>query len=181
VGFAYLGTIYMRDIMGRPKPVVGLLNVGEEEEKGTALVRETHQLLKLAPRLNYAGNIEGRDILPGPQQRIPVDVVVCDGFVGNIVLKFYESSARVFVDLLKERIPDVFTRPEMADLNRILDYSTYGGAPLLGVKGVPIVCHGASSPNAVKNAIRVALQAARAGLSQHIGAEFALRQTVAQA
>jgi phosphate acyltransferase len=181
VGFAYLGTIYMRDIMGRPKPVVGLLNVGEEEEKGTALVRETHQLLKLAPRLNYAGNIEGRDILPGPQQRIPVDVVVCDGFVGNIVLKFYESSARVFVGLLKERIPDVFTRPEMADLNRILDYSTYGGAPLLGVKGVPIVCHGASSPNAVENAIRVALQAARAGLSQHIGAEFALRQTVAQA
>ena len=108
VGFAYLGTIYMRDVMGRPKPVVGLLNVGEEEEKGTAVVREAHQLLKQAPRLNYAGNIEGRDILPGPQQRIPVDVVVCDGFVGNIVLKFYESSARVFVGLLTERIPDVF-------------------------------------------------------------------------
>jgi glycerol-3-phosphate acyltransferase PlsX len=75
----------------------------------------------------------------------------------------------------------VFTRPEMADLNRILDYSTYGGAPLLGVKGVPIVCHGASSPNAIKNAIRVAVQAARAGLSQHIAAEFAQRQAVAQA
>jgi glycerol-3-phosphate acyltransferase PlsX len=181
LGFAYLGTIYMRDIMGRSKPVVGLLNVGEEEEKGTAVVREAHKLLKQAPRLNYAGNIEGRDILPGPQQRIPVDVVVCDGFVGNIVLKFYESSARVFVGLLKSRIPDVFTRPEMADLNRILDYSTYGGAPLLGVKGVPIVCHGASTPNAIKNAIRVAIQAARAGLSQHIGAEFAQRHTVAPA
>ena len=180
LGFAYLGTIYMRDLMGRPNPVVGLLNVGEEEEKGTAIVREAHQLLKQAPRLNYAGNIEGRDILPGPQQRIPVDVVVCDGFVGNIVLKFYESSARVFVELLKERIPDAFSRPEMADLNRILDYSTYGGAPLLGVKGVCIVCHGASSPNAIKNAIRVAVQAARAGLSQHIGAEFAQRPTVAQ-
>jgi phosphate acyltransferase len=181
LGFAYLGTIYMRDVMGRPKPVVGLLNVGEEEEKGTAVVREAHQLLRRAPRLNYAGNIEGRDILPGPQQRIPVDVVVCDGFVGNIVLKFYESSARVFVGLLKARIPDVFSRPEMADLNRILDYSTYGGAPLLGVKGVPIVCHGASSVNAIKNAVRVALQAARSGLSQHIGAEFAQRPTVAQA
>ena len=181
LGFAYLGTIYMRDVMGRPNPVVGLLNVGEEEEKGTAIVREAHQLLKRAPRLNYAGNIEGRDILPGPQQRVPVDVVVCDGFVGNIVLKFYESSARVFVGLLKARIPDVFSRPEMADLNRILDYSTYGGAPLLGVKGVPIVCHGASSPNAIKNAIRVAVQAARAGLSQHVGAEFAQRPTVAQA
>jgi glycerol-3-phosphate acyltransferase PlsX len=181
LGFAYLGTIYMRDLMGRPKPLVGLLNVGEEEEKGTAVVRKAHQLLKQAPRLNYAGNIEGRDILPGPQQRIPVDVVVCDGFVGNIVLKFYESSARVFVGLLKTRIPDVFSRPEMADLNRILDYSTYGGAPLLGVKGVPIICHGASTPNAIKNAIRVAIQAARAGLSQHIGAEFAQRSTVAQA
>ena len=181
LGFAYLGTIYMRDLMGRPNPVVGLLNVGEEEEKGTAVVREAHQLLKRAPRINYAGNIEGRDILPGPQQRIPVDVVVCDGFVGNIVLKFYESSARVFVGLLKARIPDAFDRPEMADLNRILDYSTYGGAPLLGVKGVSIVCHGASSPNAVKNAIRVAVQAARAGLSQHIGAEFALRQQTATA
>jgi glycerol-3-phosphate acyltransferase PlsX len=167
--------------MGRSKPVVGLLNVGEEEEKGTAVVREAHKLLKQAPRLTYAGNIEGRDILPGPQQRIPVDVVVCDGFVGNIVLKFYESSARVFVGLLKSRIPDVFTRPEMADINRILDYSTYGGAPLLGVKGVPIVCHGASTPNAIKNAVRVALQAARAGLSQHIGAEFAQRHPVAPA
>ncbi len=181
LGFAYLGTIYMRDILGRAKPVVGLLNVGEEEEKGTAIVREAHQLLKQAPRINYAGNIEGRDILPGPQQRVPVDVVVCDGFVGNVVLKFYESSARVFVGLLKARIPDAFDRPEMADLNRILDYSTYGGAPLLGVKGVPIVCHGASSPNAIKNAVRVALQATRAGLSQHIGAEFALRQAAAPA
>ncbi|MBA2459021.1 MAG: phosphate acyltransferase PlsX [Gemmatimonadales bacterium] len=178
VGFAYLGTIYMRDLMGRANPVVGLLNIGEEEEKGTALVREAHQLLKRAPRLNYAGNIEGRDILPGPQQRIPVDVVVCDGFVGNIVLKFYESSARVFVQLLKERIPDAFDRPAMHDLNRILDYSTYGGAPLLGVRGVSIICHGSSNPNAIKNAVRVAVQAVRAGLSQHIAAEFAQREAV---
>ena len=171
----------MRDIMGRSKPVVGLLNVGEEEEKGTAVVREAHKLLKQAPRLNYAGNIEGRDILPGPQQRIPVDVVVCDGFVGNIVLKFYESSARVFVGLLKSRIPDVFTRPEMADLNRILDYSDLRWRAAPGGEGrahrLPRRLHA----NAIKNAIRVALQAARAGLSQHIGAEFALRHTVAPA
>jgi glycerol-3-phosphate acyltransferase PlsX len=176
VGFAYLGSIYMRDLMGRANPVVGLLNVGEEEEKGTAVVREAHQLLRQAPRLNYAGNIEGRDILPGPQQRVPVDVVVCDGFVGNIVLKFYESSGRLFVQLLKERIPDAFSRPEMHDLNRILDYATYGGAPLLGIRGVAIICHGSSSPNAIANGIRVAVQAARAGLSLHIGAEFALRE-----
>jgi glycerol-3-phosphate acyltransferase PlsX len=181
VGFAYLGSIYMRDLMGRPNPVVGLLNIGEEEEKGTAIVREAHQLLKRAPRINYAGNIEGRDILPGPQQRVPVDVVVCDGFVGNIVLKFYESSARVFVQLLKERIPDAFDRPAMHDLNRILDYSTYGGAPLLGIRGVSIICHGSSSPNAIKNGVRVAVQAARAGLSQHIATEFAQRETAARA
>jgi phosphate acyltransferase len=179
-GFAYLGSVYMRDLLGRPNPVVGLLNVGEEEEKGTAIVREAHQLLKRAPRINYAGNIEGRDILPGPQQRIPVDVVVCDGFVGNVVLKFYESSARVFVGLLKERIPDAFDRPEMHDLNRLLDYSTYGGAPLLGIRGVAIICHGSSSPNAIKNGIRVAVQAARAGLSQHIAAEFAQSEPVAR-
>lgn len=177
VGFAYLGTVYVRDLLGRPNPVVGLLNVGEEEEKGTAVVREAHQLLKRSPRLTYAGNIEGRDILPGPQRRVAVDVVVCDGFVGNVVLKFYESAARVFVGLIRERAPDVFDRPGMRELVSHLDYSTYGGAPLLGVRGVAIICHGSSSPNAIKNAIRVALQAVRAGLTQHIAAEFAQLET----
>ena len=177
VGFAYLGTVYVRDLLGRANPVVGLLNVGEEEEKGTAVVREPHQLLKRSPRLTYAGNVEGRDILPGPQRRVAVDVVVCDGFVGNVVLKFYESAARVFVGLIRERAPDVFDRPGMRELVNHLDYSTYGGAPLLGVRGVAIICHGSSSPTAIKNAIRVAVQAVRAGLNQHIAAEFAQRDT----
>jgi glycerol-3-phosphate acyltransferase PlsX len=177
VGFAYLGTVYVRDLLGRPNPVVGLLNVGEEEEKGTTVVREAHQLLKRSLRLTYAGNIEGRDILPGPQRRVAVDVVVCDGFVGNVVLKFYESAARVFVGLIRERAPDVFDRPGMRELVSHLDYSTYGGAPLLGVRGVAIICHGSSSPNAIKNAIRVAVQAVRSGLTQHIAAEFAQRET----
>jgi glycerol-3-phosphate acyltransferase PlsX len=179
-GFAYLGTVYMRDILGRSNPVVGLLNVGEEEEKGTSVVREAHALLKQAPRLNYAGNIEGRDILPGPQQRVPVDVVVCDGFVGNILLKFYESAARVFVGLMRDRAPDAFERPELRELVRHLDYSEYGGAPLLGIRGVSIICHGASSPNAIKNGIRVALQAVRSGLNAHIAAEFAQREPAAR-
>ena len=179
VGFAYLGTVYMRDLLGIATPVVGLLNVGEEEEKGTAVVREAHQLLRQAPRIRYAGNIEGRDILPGPQQRTPIHVVVCDGFVGNIVLKFYESSARVFVGLLRERIPDAFERPAMQDLNRLLDYSTYGGAPLLGVRGVSIICHGSSSPTAIKNGIGVAVRAVSADLSQHIATEFATREPAA--
>jgi glycerol-3-phosphate acyltransferase PlsX len=179
VGFAYLGTIYMRDLLGRSNPSVGLLNIGEEEEKGTAAVREAHQLLKQAPRLNYAGNIEGRDILPGPERRIPVDVVVCDGFVGNVVLKFYEAAARVFVGLMRDRAPDVFERPPVQELARVLDYSEYGGAPLLGVRGVSIICHGASTPNAIKNAIRVAVQAVKAGLNQHIAAEFSLHEAAA--
>jgi len=180
-GFAYLGTIYMRDILGRTNPVVGLLNVGEEEEKGTDVVREAHQLLKRAPRLAYAGNIEGRDILPGPQQRTHVDVVVCDGFVGNIVLKFYEAAARVFVGLVMDRAPDVFERPALRELVSVLDYSTYGGAPLLGVRGVSIICHGSSSPNAIRNGIRVALQAVKAGLNAHIAAEFAQREPATRA
>ena len=177
VGFALLGTVFMRDILGRSNPVVGLLNVGEEEEKGTAVVREAHQLLKQTLRINYCGNIEGRDILPGPQQRVPVDIVVCDGFVGNVVLKFYEAAARVFVGLVLDRAPDVIERPALRELFQHLDYSTYGGAPLLGVRGVSIICHGASSPNAIKNGIGVALLAVRAGLNQHIAAEFTQRET----
>jgi glycerol-3-phosphate acyltransferase PlsX len=179
VGFALLGTVFMRDILGRPNPVVGLLNVGEEEGKGTAVVREAHQLLKQTQRINYCGNIEGRDVLPGPQQRVPVDIVVCDGFVGNVLLKFYESAARMFVGLVADRAPDVMGRPALRALFQHLDYSTFGGAPLLGVRGVSIICHGASSPNAIKNAIGVALQAVRAGLNQHIAAEFAQRETAA--
>ena len=137
-------------------------------------------MLKQASGITYAGNIEGRDILPGPQQRVPVDVVVCDGFVGNVILKFYEAAARVFVGLMRERAPDAFERPEMRELVRHLDYSEYGGAPLLGVRGVSIICHGSSSPNAIKNAIRVALLAVRSGLNQHIAAELAQRETAAR-
>ncbi|HEX3276770.1 MAG TPA: phosphate acyltransferase PlsX [Gemmatimonadales bacterium] len=180
VGFAHLGTVYVRDILGRPKPVVGLLNIGEEEEKGTAIVREAHQLLRQSPGLSYAGNIEGRDILPTSERRVPVDVVVCDGFVGNVVLKFYESAGRFFVELLRERAPDLLEGPALRDLVSLLDYSTYGGAPLLGVRGVSIICHGSSSPNAIKNGIRVALQAVTAGLNAHIAAEFAQREPVAR-
>ncbi len=180
VGFALLGTVYLRDLFGRQRPVVGLLNVGEEDEKGTDVVREAHRMLKQATGITYAGNIEGRDILPGPQQRVPVDVVVCDGFVGNVILKFYESAARVFVGLMRERAPDAFERPALRELVRHLDYSEYGGAPLLGVRGVSIICHGASSANAIKNAIRVALLAVRSGLDQHIAAELAQRETAAR-
>lgn len=181
VGFAYLGSVYMRDVLRRPSPTVGLLNVGEEEEKGNAISRETHALLRRSPRLHYIGNIEGRDIVAGHHKFGVVDVVVCDGFVGNVILKFYESVAHLFVNLVKERAPDVLGRPEIKELFRFLDYSEYGGAPLLGVKGISIICHGASTANAIKNAIRVAVQSVEVDLSRHIGAEFAQREAGAPA
>jgi phosphate acyltransferase len=180
VNFAYLGSVYMRDVLRRPSPTVGLLNVGEEEEKGNAIIREAHGLLKRSPGLHYIGNVEGRDIVAGHHKFGMLDVVVCDGFVGNVVLKFYESVARLFVGLVKQQLPDMLQRAEMKELFRILDYSEYGGAPLLGVKGVSIICHGASPANAIKNAVRVAVQSVEAELSKHIGAEFAQREAAAQ-
>jgi phosphate acyltransferase len=179
VGFAYLGSVYMRDVLQRPSPTVGLLNVGEEDEKGNAITREAHGLLKQSPRLHYIGNVEGRDIIAGHHKYGVVDVIVCDGFVGNVVLKFYESVGRLIIGLVKQRVPDLLERAELKELFSILDYSTYGGAPLLGVQGVSIVCHGASPSNAIKNAIRVAVQSVQADLSKHIGAEFAQREAAA--
>jgi glycerol-3-phosphate acyltransferase PlsX len=156
-------------VLRRPDPAVGLLNIGEEEEKGNAVVKEAHAMLKQSSGFRFVGNVEGRDILSGT-----VDVVVCDGFVGNVVLKFYESVARLFRRLLeREMDPSVMESPGMAEVFRILDYSEYGGAPLLGIRGVAIICHGSSPARAIKNAIRVAMQAVESHLSQHIGAELA--------
>jgi glycerol-3-phosphate acyltransferase PlsX len=173
VGFAHLGAVYARDVLGRANPVVGLLNIGEEDEKGNAVVKEAHQLLLQTPAMRYAGNVEGRDIPNGEARGQPLDVVACDGFVGNVVLKFYESAARVFVALMKREVPEVLKLPGMANVLRVLDYATYGGAPLLGVQGVVIICHGSSPAKAIKNAIRVAVQAVRSHLSDDIAAEFA--------
>lgn len=176
VNFAVLGSTYMRDVLGRPSPTVGLLNVGEEDEKGTAVVREVHQALKAQTQLNYVGNIEGRDIVVPHPVHGRVDVVVCDGFVGNVVLKFYESMGPLLHGLLKRESPALLTMPEIRPLLRFLDYSEYGGAPLLGVKGIPIICHGSSSPQAIKNAIRKAIESVRGELSDHIAAELAARE-----
>jgi glycerol-3-phosphate acyltransferase PlsX len=173
VGFAHLGSVYARDVLDRPNPTVGLLNIGEEDEKGNAVVKEAHQLLKQTSGLNYIGNVEGREIPVGEARGKRLDVVACDGFVGNVVLKFYESAGRVFVSLIKREAPDVLQRPEMTNVLKVLDYATYGGAPLLGVQGVVIICHGASPAKAIKNAIRVAVQAVRSHLSDDIATEFA--------
>ncbi|PYP60125.1 MAG: phosphate acyltransferase PlsX [Gemmatimonadetes bacterium] len=173
VGFAHLGSVYVRDVLDRPQPGVSLLNVGEEDEKGNAVVKEAHQLLKQTPGIRYVGNVEGRDILAGQCKRGRIDVVVCDGFVGNVVLKFYESAGRMFMGMMTQAFPDVLGRPETQQLFKFLDYSEYGGAPLLGVKGVVFICHGASPSRAIKNAVRVAAQMVASHLNQDIGAELA--------
>ncbi len=173
VGFAHLGSVYARDVLRRPEANVGLLNIGEEDEKGNAVVKEAHQLLKAAPGIRYLGNVEGRDIPNAEVRGQDLDVVVCDGFVGNVVLKFYESVARVVVTMVKRAAADVIERPDVKQIFAVLDYSSYGGAPLLGVKGATIICHGSSTPNAIRNAIRVAAQMVESHLSQHIGAEMA--------
>lgn len=170
-GFAYLGSVYMRTLLKRSNPTVGLLNVGEEEGKGTAQIKAAHEALKVSPGLNYVGNIEGRDILGGHQKLGRVDVVVCDGFVGNIVLKFYESVLLLVRHLATQE--GLWEKPETQAAFQMLDYSQYGGAPLLGVKGHSIICHGSSNANAIKNAIRIAIQAVESGLSRSIGEQFA--------
>ncbi len=179
VGFAHLGAVYARDVLGRAEPAVGLLNIGEEDEKGNAVVKEAHQLMQRQTGFTYLGNVEGRDVPEGAARGRRLDVVVCDGFVGNIVLKFYESAGRVFVSFIKREAPEILQRPEMRNVLKILDWSTYGGAPLLGVQGVSIICHGSSPARAFASAIRVALQAVENHLSQDIGAEFARGEVVA--
>jgi len=168
-GFAHIGMVYARDVLGRPDPALGLLNIGEEKEKGNEAVRATHELLAGDPGLRFVGNVEGRDILTGV-----CDVVVCDGFVGNVVLKFYETVAHLFRELLEREVEEEVMRSDgMRRVFKVLDYAEYGGAPLLGVRGVSIICHGASPARAIKNAIGVALQSVESKVDQHIAAELA--------
>ena len=163
--FAHLGAIYAEDILGRVNPVIGLLNIGEESEKGNVAAKEAHQLL-LSAGLNFIGNVEGRDLPGGACDRGPFDVVVCDGFVGNVVLKFYEAVAPFIIGTLKQAGVD---GDQLMLALKHLDYSQYGGAPLLGVKGISVISHGKSSPKALKNALKVAARAVESRMDEHIG------------
>ena len=168
VHFAIMGSVYARSIMGIETPRIGLLSNGEEESKGNELTRETNSLLKDAP-LEYAGYIEGRDIFAGA-----VDVVVCDGFVGNVVLKLSEGLSEAVGKMLKEEILKSFlpkvgfllARPAFQRFMKKVDYAEYGGAPLLGIDGVGMICHGGSNTKAIKNAIRFAHEYAQRGVNQ---------------
>ncbi len=158
VQFAVMGSVYARDMLGKEKPAVAVLSNGEEEEKGNDLTRETHEILK-GSSLNYIGYVEGRDVYSGN-----ADVIVCDGFIGNVLLKASEGLAEAIGTMLKREI----VRDPLAILGALLvkraygrfkkkvDYAEYGGAPLLGVNGLGIICHGGSSPKAIKNALALA-------------------------
>lgn len=157
--FALMGSLYAERVLGIERPKVGLLNNGEEEGKGCELVRDAYPLIENLPGVNFIGNVEGRDILVGK-----ADVIVCDGFVGNVVLKFAEGMGAVIFDLLREAIlrnlrsqlGGLLLKPALKELWRKMDYTEYGGAPLLGIQGVCIISHGSSNEKAVKNAVRVA-------------------------
>lgn len=163
VQFAHMGAIYAERVLGRTRPKVGLLNVGEEPSKGNEAAQKTYAELIEDGNINFIGNIEGRDIPTGE-----VDVVVCDGFVGNIVLKFAEGLGTGLFSMLKDeltaslprKLAALVLKPGFANIKKKMDYTEYGGAPLLGVKGAVIVAHGSSNQKAIRNAIRVAREAA---------------------
>lgn len=177
VQFALMGNIYARNVLGIAKPRVGLLSVGEEDSKGNALSKETLPLLRELP-INFVGNVEGRDLFGAH-----VDVAVCDGFVGNVAIKTIEGLAKLISDELRKSLKATITSQVGALLSkrafnnfkRRLDYSEYGGAPLLGVRGACIIGHGSSNEKAIMNAVRVAVQFAQADVTHAI--EAALRPT----
>jgi glycerol-3-phosphate acyltransferase PlsX len=170
VQFAVMGEVYYRATFGHRRPRVGLLSIGEEEMKGNELTREVYNRLKESP-LHFVGNVEGGDLFSGD-----VDVIVCDGFVGNIALKICEGLALQIFRLLKKSLKSslmsqvgaMLSQNAFKGLRKIIDYTEYGGAPLLGVRGVCVIAHGKSNANAVKNAIRVAAGLARASMNEKI-------------
>jgi glycerol-3-phosphate acyltransferase PlsX len=169
VQFAHLGHVYAQDLMGIERPRVGLLNIGEEPKKGDELTVETYRRLTDASGLHFVGNVEGRDIIQGA-----CDVVVCDGFVGNVLLKFYESVAEFVIGMLTKEYRQAGEKMDLKEVFRVLDYAEYGGAPLLGVGGISIICHGESPPRAIRNALGAAARAVRSGMVTHIARELAV-------
>jgi phosphate acyltransferase len=176
--FAVMGDIYSRVIFRTHRPRVGLLSIGEEEHKGNDLTRAATPLLKALP-IHFIGNVEGRDIYAGE-----TDVIVCDGFIGNVALKVSEGLVDMVYHMLREsleatitrKIGYVLSRTAFKEFKKRVDYAEYGGAPLLGVRGVCIITHGRSNANAIKNAIRVAAEFAEGKINEQIEAELASGQ-----
>src|SRR5579862_878982 len=172
--FAVMGEIYYRAIFGVKRPRVALLSIGEEEMKGNELTREAFNRLKQKP-LNFVGNVEGRDVYRGN-----VEVIVCDGFIGNVALKISEGVVEIVGAMLKKAIKSslasqlgyALSKRAFDSFRKRTDYSEYGGAPLLGVRGITVIGHGRSNPNAIKNAIRVAAELCRARVNEKIEQEL---------
>jgi phosphate acyltransferase len=172
--FAVMGDIYSRVIFHTENPRVGILSIGEEEHKGNQLTRDATPLLKTL-NLNFIGNVEGRDVYTGT-----VDVIVCDGFVGNVALKVSEGLVEVVREMLREslkksmqrKVGALLAKGAFADFKKRVDYTEYGGAPLLGLKGICIICHGRSNAKAVKNAIRVAAEFAAGKINDRLASEL---------
>ncbi len=173
--FAVMGSTYSRVIFHNENPKVGLLSIGEEEHKGNSLTHDATPLLKSQKHLNFIGNVEGQDVYMGN-----VDVIVCDGFVGNVALKVSEGLAEAIVTILREsfqktlqrKMGAFMARGAIQDFKKRVDYSEYGGLPLLGLNGMCVVCHGRSNAKAIKNAIRVAKEFAEGGMNERIATEL---------
>jgi glycerol-3-phosphate acyltransferase PlsX len=184
VAYAVMGTAFARGVLGVKNPKVGLMSNGEEDEKGTTFTKETFKLLKQTPGINFVGNVEGRDLF-----ETELDVVLCDGFVGNIMLKTIEATAKAVSKWLKSEIKGnplriagaVLANGAFKALKEKSSYETYGGSPLLGVNGVVIIAHGSSSALAVRNALRVAMETVESRVNPRIQEALAAIPAIASA
>ena len=181
--FGLMGSAFAADILDRENPTVGLVSIGEEEGKGNSQVKEAYELLKMAKHINFVGNIEGRDIFTGD-----VDVAVCDGFVGNIALKLTEGLATTFGRLLKRELLHsgmmtklglLLARPGLKRFAQVVDYAEYGGAPLLGLKGISFVCHGRSNAKAICSATKMAVRYVEKRTNEHLVANISANEELA--
>jgi len=178
VQFAHMGAVFAEEIVGLPNPTVALLSIGEEPEKGNRLVREAHAELASTPGLNFVGNVEGRDLL-----RKAADVVVCDGFTGNITLKLLEGTIQATLETFREEVTasrrgelgGLLIRPAARAMRMRLDPDTYGGAYLLGLRGLVVIAHGNSSSTAIANAVRYAARGVAGGVVDRVGDRLATR------
>jgi glycerol-3-phosphate acyltransferase PlsX len=173
--FALMGTIYSRDVLGNENPRVGLLNIGEEACKGNELAIRTYELLEANPNVPFVGNAEGRDVLSGR-----FDVIVCDGFVGNVLLKFAEAIGEIVLQILREELPQgirgkvgsALLKPNLRRIKQRMDHAEHGGGLLLGVAGICIISHGSSQAPSIFNAVRLAKEAVDNRILEQIQSQY---------
>lgn len=182
IQYAHMGSIYMENVMGVKNPAVGILNIGAEEEKGNALVKETYPLLKAEPGINFIGSVEAGDMIAGK-----ADVIVCDAFAGNIALKTYEATGSMLLDMLKttltsttkNKLGAALVYPSLKEKLKKFDASQYGGAPMLGLKGLVVKSHGSAKAKEIRNAVMQCMDFSKQNIAEKIAASFS-KETVSQ-